>query len=560
MIKIKFIKFEIRQLFKSVWSILFFVSFISIFSIIAIQSKGSTALLLGDMFYIEVFLCVFILTFSLFIAQNINDFEFSLESKRKIYSIKLLSIIIFLLPSLCLLIIYLFLPIHSGTTFDLQLDYLKYILICWLTKIFFLTVLGFFLGRLSEKKIMYVISFFIAIIISPFFQNFVVTYFVGSANKVSNTILNLINISLDEPYKFYTFTYGFTSNRLFFFDIIVYPIIGVILLSLLFFCKTILSKKNIINSSIIIVSLLLICVTINKLIDAYPDIYDSISFIEMPEKYDNTKINKELADIKVFSYKMDVQLKKKFENKCVITLNNDNQKEINSGLELKLDDCFKIHRITIDNVDVSYKRNGEYICIENRPVFSEAQFNIEIDYSGDVNYMNQLYVRNAFVDDVAAYLPETFAWYPKLEVARGNIKYDLTVEAGNNIVSNLSDNKALEGLKKYSLTSQMSSDIYLLCGYFKTETINNVTVTAFSDLINSRKKKIMVVYQDFLNDTFGIASDPLPKPNVEPEEVPTKELSNKSLLFIPFAYNSIGEAYCLDDCMIISETRLFKAD
>ena len=559
---IKGFKFELIHIIKSIWSIIYFIPLFAIFIMNIASSDGIAGVFINDSIYFNLYLVIFLPMLCIYKVHDVNDFELSLNSAIIVYIRKALSVMCFAGIFPIIIIIYAGLPmIYSSLSFPLFLNFSLYITVTWGIQILFCTGFGFFLGLIIRHKIAYVTVFISAIAISPIFQIFLISNDIVeySRNNIAN--LNLLNLIFDEPWRLRRLGYGFSFNTFFWSDILIYCFVAVILSSLTFLIIMI-AKKAFTNKflqigiclCIIILSSYGFYQTKETALASYPIIYSAYDGEEIPSKFDNKVIDENYRELSIISYEMDVDLNSNFKNTCSLEILNTSNNDFFDTLKLKLDECFNIDSIKIENEEITFRRTNDYIEIENIHLLKNKIKKIEIIYSGTINYCDDLLTKNVFADNNSANLPEIFAWYPKLETLKNQINFTIDVRAKNHLVSNLSNHTVLSGKNEYKLSGE-ATDVYLVSGYFSTISIDEYTITSYEELINieTMKKEI----NEIKNGEYEIPNTPLMiyEDGHNSFYFSTDEMSQiKTLFFYPYSYNAASGVYYFDGAIILTDT------
>jgi hypothetical protein len=454
----------------------------------------------------------------------------------------------FILPSLL-----------SDISLDLKLDFLLYIDVKAAVQILFFTASGFLLGKVSKSKAMYFAAFGITLVTSMFASVTLRERFLAGHENYTKSIvrfvLGLLCIDFDNSETIPGYAFGFSSYRDFWPDKVFYIFPALILFAFIFYKRFGKPKDKIITASAVCVSALCAVFTIVGAYDAAPRLIQPFIQIEpqpgvyktvLDPAYDNGAVRDEYENLRVVSYEMDIDLRRDFRSNCTVTLENIGGADFSGDIQFRLAPAFTVE-------SAGFTQSGFYIT-RNMSIPAGGQISLDIAYRGDVNYVSPINMRSAFADNKVAYLPERFAWYPKLETVKTPTAYTATIRADNNIVSNLSNNETAPRAKEITLSKTLEKDLYLLCGYYKTDVIDGITVTASQDLINSDDQFIKDMRQSLI-DNSPLYDEPLInwQEEVLLSPLPQEELATKKLLFMPAVYDGADICYVLDDSILIPD-------
>lgn len=551
---------KVRNMFVSYRSLLFYIPFIAVNIVVFIATPTRSALLFLQWNSIfGVLLCTFVPIISVHTAQNINEYEFSLLSKKRVNFYSISSILLFFTPVLIIMPLFTLPSLLSDISYGLKFDIVFYITIKAAVQIVFFTAFGFLIGRLSTSKMVYFVSFAATILTSIFFNSFLLSQFASHNENLSKDVggfvPNLLNIDVDNLDTIWGYAFGFSSYRGFFTDKLLFVFLALMLFSITFYTRFGKLRNKIASVAVALLSAICIVFTVSygysavpkmarpyASVEVRPDVYETV----VAPIYDNEVIRNEYINLRVVSYDMDIDLRKDFQNTCTVTIENIGDIDFNGDLAFKIDSSFVVLSPDFTQIDDHVKGSAWFLRAGEKA-------SITIRYRGDVNYISPVNMHSAFVDDKIAYLPEKFAWYPKLETIKGMVDYHVTIRANNSIVSNLSNNETVSLGKEIVLNKALSTDLYILCGYYKTDMINGVTVTACEDLIYANDAFIENMRQ-LLLENENLYNEPLMNRSKELSIKPLSqdELASKKLLFIPAVYD-FPNFYVFEDSIIIPD-------
>lgn len=393
--------------------------------------------------------------------------------------------------------------------------------------------------------------FLLSIIMSPFFQNIVGS---GARNleNPSNicALLNLINLTYDEPFRFHFVSYGMPINENLLWTIFFYAALSIMLFCLLVIIKEHSHKQKLISTSVCILCAFVCIFSYCGVLKTSPIVYNFFEsneqgILQTSEKVDNQNIVNENKNWNVESYHMDVDLKSNFHNKCTIKLETQLLDD-NQIIKLKLDSCFHINEILVNGIKTSYKRDNDWLSIQTK----DKLITLEIDYQGKINYADGLLQKTVFCEDFASYLPEIFAWYPRLQNNQENILFTLNVNSSNPVVSNI---KRESNSNNKTLFSGKTKDVFLFSGFIESVSYQDKIfivpqASPFRDEKDFHKLQNIL---DLVEQPNNVLNSPFSF-NVTEEMFVNKQF--QTYVFIPYSYDSIGGLpYAIDDICIINE-------
>lgn len=117
---------------------------------------------------------------------------------------------------------------------------------------------------------------------------------------------------------------------------------------------------------------------------------------------------------------------------CAVTIDPVQQKSV----RFRLDACFALDELRCGDEQLSYTREGDSLTVE-LPTGVSAPVELSFRYHGRIYYISNVEVINLYATRQSAALPARFALLPVIDGDQSAKAYDLTVDAGNTLVSNL---------------------------------------------------------------------------------------------------------------------------
>lgn len=555
-------------LYQSVWlPIMFFMTLLfSAFSLYA--SGGNIGFFTVQSANINVFLLIFISLVSVYMVHSTNQFEYSFISAYKLIVCKYAASVLFTFSCMSVpIVVILILSIIRRVAVSVILNYISFIICSTFAECILITALAFLIAKLIIGKTAYIVSAIIAILFSPVFQNYVS----AKRHELGNfgeALLNLLNITYDETFKVRFYMPGMPFNS----ETILSWIITFVFAAFIFFIMLFLISRKSGKSFIRLIctqalTVMLCAACIIKYFD------NSVRIINF--SFENGSIDEYVQDnkeISVLEYKMKLDLGNVLHNICEMTIKAHNC----DSLKFKLNECFDIKNVTLNNVKISsnFNRNGDYFEIGLNDTDADV-ITICVDYGGRINYANWLNIKINYCDYFSSYLTEVFAWYPKLLSESNNTvkNFALDISSNNNFVTNLNNNQLMSKGKQTVIGK--ATDIYIVGGFIGETYIDNMHVILPLEFKNndSSKKRIYNLIEDIKSHEFIFEPlfrhTPSDIDEMSEEEMeawynstalpPSINDSIDTILFIPIAYNFIGKSYVYEKTAIFCEETAMEA-
>lgn len=467
------LKANLKRFFLSPWFYILFVPIIALSVMIYMTSGSTISGYVRHLLIINVFLTVFITVFSAYAARSIREIEWSVKSRAYVIANGIAAANIFCLSALSVPVIFIvFGCIQKGLPFELAVNYIFFIVCLTLAQTVFLSALGFLLGTVIKNKTAYACAVLLSIVFTPFAQNFLTnilnkTGFEKDMVLSSNLALtNLINISWDDTSRPKYAGYGMPFNSETILSWIITVLAGIILILALVGGKRCFKLKGTAALFVLLAAVTCSGAYCFKLyFEASPTIrvYDNqyvMDFDGSPIKPDTAHIYSDPDSPVISRYEMKLDTGNTVKSECELELNVNN----NSSVKLRLDECFKIHSLTVNGEKTDYEREKDYFTVALNP--SEERAVIALEYSGRMNYAGVMHSKIDVCNYTGGYLSGMFAWYPKLLSSQNcEVPKTFTVEinAVNRFVTNL-DGYTLHSSGKQTVKGE-KTDIMFYLGY-----------------------------------------------------------------------------------------------
>lgn len=587
------LKINIKAFFLSIWNIILIAGTITVSIMCILDADGNAGFFTYRSNMINVFLGVIMPIFSVFAVHNIKDIEYSLIHREKLIFLKYIAVNIFCCwPIAVPILIIVVYGVINAVAFNLLITYICYIFILTLTESIFLTAIGFALAFAIKNKSAYFLAVIISLIFSPFYQNIVwdnYYYLIRPIKDFMYALLNLINITDETPFLKYT-GYGMPFNSETILSWIITLLIGITI-----FCFVLLFKKSskgfkpqtAIIPLICTVTIIFAVICTNFYFVNSPIEYaygwtdrDDDFIQDPPTKVDTIDIFDEGYTDKnsslVKEYQMDLKTGNTVKNTCTMIIETFGNKQ----LKLKLDECFSINYVLLNDVEIPFVRDGNYFYINISEFDNYAQ--VTVDYSGRMNYVDGLRNKMDFCDFTGGYLTHLFAWYPKIITERNcqqQKHFIINIDAVNTFVSNLNDCKITNSGK--SKIEGYDKEVFFYIGYICEIEVNGYNVIMPLEYKNNnnsveRIKAYIFELQDkdsiiFTDKSFFEEYDGINDSSYTDDEVidafkdwlkehgatnEQKEAVN-TLIFTPGSYNSAIFSFIYSNYYISCEFTLF---
>lgn len=455
---------NLKKIYLSPWSLLLLVFniFISTFTFVNVQ--GWCGEFIDYVFTFNIFLEIYTAILTVYIVHGTTEAEYGLVDREKIIIVKYLTAVIVSLSYMPVVIIYLAVGgiWHSISPFLLASYFLYYFCATFAQVVFTVAFSLGFAYLINHKS-----AYFVSVLASMPFMPFIQTYVRKNTYEFDQSFLNLFNIVYDETYRIRYYGFGMPFNSETILSWIITVITGVVILSLILLLRRGFKVKG----SIIILGLMLCgAISIIPLSNRYfyncpqavgyiwEDV-DNDFYEEPPLKVDICHTYNDEKSPVIKKYEMKLSTGNTLTNECLIYLDLHG----NNSVNFRLDECFEIDELLVDNNKVNYNRTGDYFEITGIP--DRAETSIAVKYSGRMNYTDGLSNKTDFCDYNAGYLSDIFAWYPKI-LSEQNMAQEkdfvVSIDSVNTFVTNI-DNAELHSAGSNTISGR-KTDVFFYIG------------------------------------------------------------------------------------------------
>ena len=387
----KLLKVNLKILYKSIWFIIQFcaATAISLLLLFVGDSNGHSGMYAYDCLTVNIFLGVLIPVISVYAVQITDEIEYSLVGRARLIITKYTAVNIFVISSETVpLFLLTILSVVKGVAANLILQYIFCIICVTVSQCLFLSAVSFAFALMIKNKNAYFVSILTTFIFSPFIRDIANNYN-GMIHNLpfADTIYalyDLICLSYDDMHRFKYMAYGMTLNieALLSWIIAILSALFILMIVLLLskcFKKTKKKKIYAILSGIAILSLCTVNVFMYFSYSPVEYIYDNLE--QSPSKIDIIDVYNE--DYKTNSaivkeYDMDLKTGTIVCNKCKMKVDTNETER----LRLKLDECFNINCVLLNNETINFERDNDSFYIN---VPANSTVDVEIEYSGRMN-------------------------------------------------------------------------------------------------------------------------------------------------------------------------------
>lgn len=396
-----------------------------------------------------------------------------------------------------------------------------YTLLRWMTMLAFMVSMGFLLGKVVKSAFVYLLSAPAAILFSNFNESIFGIFGIDRLGMEKATTM----LSIHHMYATATIVdYSAPDIDLFFLSKVLAVVLftGLMLYTLYLICKKNFSFPSYAGLAVIIVAFGLSAYFYAQL---FPTRYFSDDKLFIAAEND--------SGYNVAAYSGDLKLSEFSKFECTVTVVGEG---LGEPLQLRLDEAFELDSVSCSGAKVNYKRDGDYLIIDDPAVSESVSSEIDFIYSGRIEYLeNTTGMINIFSTFSNVMLPPTFAFLPVIDGDKLIKDYELTVKAGNTVVSNLDVENMGEG--RYSLKGE-SNLICVFAGNFEETKKDGVTFIRPMDYTTDFDAEYdLMANREYWNlDTMAF------------EEKPP---AGQKKVFQMYFYFFGGASAWFDDCLIV---------
>lgn len=286
--------------------------------------------------------------------------------------------------------------------------------------------------------------------------------------KISSTLLTLYNTPIfGSSFNFFRFDEYFIYHKLFWLATTGAAALGIYVIEY----KISYKRISLAPVAVIVLFLAAAVLSFSKGGEYKPVYYEVIpntsattdSLRKTPYEVYQAKQN---PGYKVSSYYMDMNLSRRFSNKCsmAIFITEDGVKDLTFGLYGKL----SIKNVFLAEKPVAFKRDNVSFTVNLPQEMKKGDIvGLNVNYEGVINTVWQQGSTLFFSDNKASFLAETFEWYPKLNDGIEK-DYNIRLKHDNKIYSNLNISKSSE----YYKLAGRDKEIFILSGNIAEKNYN----------------------------------------------------------------------------------------
>ncbi|MCH5203821.1 MAG: hypothetical protein J1F03_03680 [Oscillospiraceae bacterium] len=498
------LKLNLKIFYCSIWCFILLTFAISVQVFVLVGSAGFVGEFTHSVFSFNIFLLIFVSAFSVYVVHGTREAEYGLLKRHKLIFIKYISVVVFSLSSAAVFTLLLIgEALVSSVPLSVVIDCFLYYFISTFAEIAFIAALSFGIAFLINNKSAYIVSVIVSMLFSPIIESYIQQH----DGLEDMSLLNLINLTYDDTTRIRYSGFGMTFNSENILCCIITVIAAVFVLLLVLILKRCFKNITVIPFGMLTVVLgLSIAFLVNQYFLSCPKVvyynwgdFDGDFVEDPPPKVDTCYIYSDENSPIVEKYDMELTTGYMLKNKCEIVVDmNDND-----SIKLRLDECFNIKSVYVNEKQTSFIRNGDYFEVTDIPAGENVW--ITVEYSGRMNYVDGLRNKSDFCDISAGYLSPIFAWYPKLlteENYAQDKEFNVSINAVNSFVTNL-DNGELHSAGKH-IFSKKDTDIFFYMGYLSEAKIDGKRVILPTEFKNNKDMLgvIQLFMFDFQDDSY----------------------------------------------------------
>lgn len=408
--------------------------------------------------YIEIVLVCFAFFVALVFARKKSTLETAcLVPKEKalfvcVLSVTLASWVVCLLP--VLFSVAMTVNQHLSAAFCVRV--VIFTLLRWTSMLTLMVSIGFVLGRVVKSAFVYLLSAPIAILFSNLNSKILIIFSIEpqTLDRFS-TMLSIHHLFVNSPPVDFSAP---SLDLLFFVKVLTVMLFAGLLLCALYLISK--NKRGLPSYALLTTLIVVFGLSAYSYVQLFPTRYAMEGKLFIQGEND--------GGYSVTAYGGEIKLSEFSRFRLTVTVEGDGS---GKPLRLRLDEAIEPDSISCGGEELSYTREGDYITIEGPPI-TGGGLELDFEYRGRIYYMSSIGTIDVFASSTGASLPPTFAFLPVIDGDNGTKKYDLTIEAGNTVISNLDVESVGKGL--YRLKGE-SNLICIFAGNFEEVVKNGVT-------------------------------------------------------------------------------------
>ena len=416
---------NLKCLYKSIWLIIALITMIALSVFLFVNTNGVPIYFTAESAHINIFLTVLVPMVSVSLFLKTSDLERSVESYSNIVLSQYAAITIFVMSAMIVPIGFLlYLAASVSLAAIVLMNYIGYFLLSTLVEVMFLVHLSLISATVIKTKGAYIVSIIVSLMFTPFLTNIFYNdrfdiFTRAEINTFSYALFNLINIAFDDPRRLRLAGGGMSFSGETVLSWIITALAGVLIIAVFIAVNGFAEKKTPVKA--IIAS----CIAAALLVPTTTGYFknSSYGYNYTPMDAIAEKVNEYAGDgsaVQVTDYDIEAKLGNRLRCKVKMTVSNPE----NEKLRFTFDEKFEIKEITADGKKCEYNRNGDNISLEYSAVRGKSEIGFE--YEARLNYTDAMHHKINYSDINSAYLPELFAWYPKILSKSNEIEKNFT--------------------------------------------------------------------------------------------------------------------------------------
>lgn len=510
--------------------VLFFISILywGFNAIITVELKNPYYIVADYSDFPEIAILIILFGSAVYFAQQPSALEEAcFIPKHKIAFTKLISLIWCNLLLLLNPLIYIgIMSIIEKTSLLFCILVMLRIVIRWLQIMLLAQVLGFCIGYFMRSMYAYLCAILFAALFS--FINQTIFSYIPLPQNISEILTQFLSLNKEFADGLQVEYAGALTTRYHLFKLITILFIAIGVANTMVLILNKYHRRRNMIAYIPIVFCLLACIT--GYVKTFPQPYDPMKKLSSGFSTD--------APYHISSYAGALNLSETIIGDIDFVVSTQAKGSL-EPLSLKLDAAFDISQMLINGEPATFDRYEDYIIVTDENMLAPEQFEIHIEYSGRVSYINMIHSPNIFSTAFAAALPPNFAFLPLMDGDTEEHTFDLRVCANNTIASNLD-------------IDQEDKNTYRLSGTAKT-------VAIFEGFLTSHiNNGVEVCHASYLNDdVFRQELESLTegRPIIDWQTLQDVDISDLQYSKVFLIYNSYYEynaAVAYDDYIILN--------